>query len=269
MPENFAPLRKTIRRFGRVLRRATARFACPVCQSGVFRFAPLPAKFSQERKRHGNPYSFDVYETLNYRAYSCPVCFASDRDRLYALFLERKLATLSFTSSFNLLDIAPSAPLQQFLQRFPFVKVRTADLHRDDVDDRVDICRMSMYDQGKFDAFICSHVLEHVPDDRSAMNELRRVLKDEGFGILMVPINLQLTHIDEDPSVTNVSERWRRFGQDDHVRQYSREGFLERAREAGFEVEELGAEWFGLSTFRRHGLTPQSVLYVVRHGGSG
>jgi hypothetical protein len=33
-------------------------------------------------------------------------------------------------------------------------------------------------------------------------------------GILVVPIVLSIDEIDEDPSVTDVAERWRRFGQD-------------------------------------------------------
>ena len=44
------------------------------------------------------------------------------------------------------------------------------------VDDVVDITDMPMYADGSFDFFICSHVLEHVSDDRRALNELYRIL---------------------------------------------------------------------------------------------
>ena len=33
-----------------------------------------------------------------------------------------------------------------------------------------------------FDAILCIHVLEHVPDDRAAMRELARVLKSRAAG---------------------------------------------------------------------------------------
>jgi ubiquinone/menaquinone biosynthesis C-methylase UbiE len=38
-----------------------------------------------------------------------------------------------------------------------------------------------------FDAVCCSHVLEHVPDTRAALSELRRVLKDDGTLVIVVP----------------------------------------------------------------------------------
>ena len=70
---------------------------------------------------------------------------------------------------------------------------------------------------GQFDFFICSHVLEHIPDDIKAMKELCRVLKTGGKGIAMVPINFEVEKTLEDPG-TNVAARWKYLGQDDHVR---------------------------------------------------
>ena len=100
------------------------------------------------------------------------------------------------------------------------------------------------------------------------MRELRRILKREGQGILVVPIVLTLDQIDEDPSVTDVSERWRRFGQDDHVRLYSKQGFLSRVQEAGLKVNQLGRDHFGNGAFTKHGITDRSVLYIVEKGAT-
>jgi glycosyltransferase involved in cell wall biosynthesis len=114
-----------------------------------------------------------------------------------------------------------------------------------------------------FDALICSHVLEHVADDRQALSELYRVLKPGGWGILMVPIILTLEEIDEDPQVTDEAERWRRFGQFDHVRLYNKSGFVDRVEAAGFVVRQLGMAYFGEAAFQQLGLTKTSVLYVA------
>ncbi len=122
---------------------------------------------------------------------------------------------------------------------------------------------MGIYADGSIGFFICSHVLEHVADDRRALAELYRVLKPGRRGILVVPIVLTITEIDEDPTITDPAERWRRFGQDDHVRLYSKQGFLARVRDAGFVVHQLDRAFFGAETFARHGITQQSVLYVV------
>ena len=44
-----------------------------------------------------------------------------------------------------------------------------------------------------FDKVICSEVLEHVPDDRQAISELTRVLKDDGILAISVPTYLSET----------------------------------------------------------------------------
>jgi ubiquinone/menaquinone biosynthesis C-methylase UbiE len=85
-----------------------------------------------------------------------------------------------------------------------------------------------------FDAVLCNHVLEHVPDDRKALGEIFRVLKPGGWAILMVPLSSR-AETDEDPTVVDPKERERRFGQDDHVRLYGQD-YQARLEAAGFHV---------------------------------
>jgi SAM-dependent methyltransferase len=153
--------------------------------------------------------------------------------------------------------------LKDFLRRFSNIEYISADKFMDNVDLRVDIMDMHCIQSESFDAFICSHVLEHVENDRIALNELFRILRHGGFGILMVPINLKVVEIDEDPFVKDIAERWRRFGQDDHVRIYSKQGFLQRVRDADFIVNQYGIDFFGKEIFIKNGITPSSILYVV------
>ena len=63
--------------------------------------------------------------------------------------------------------------------------------------------------------------------------ELHRVLKNDGWAIIDVPIMLERTI--EDPTLTDPAERTRRFGQPDHDRAYGHDS-LDRLREAGFKV---------------------------------
>ena len=167
-----------------------------------------------------------------------------------------------------MLDLAPNKQLSSFLRSEisgkPRFHYRTADLFRDDADDKVDIMDMRIYEEGQFDFFICSHMLEHVTDDRRALRELYRILKRGGKGILMVPIDLSCEEIDEDPYCSDIAENWRRFGQGDHVRKYSKQGFIDRIIEAGFELEQLGVQEFGIQQFAIHGIAPQSILYIVK-----
>jgi SAM-dependent methyltransferase len=163
----------------------------------------------------------------------------------------------------KLIDFAPSKSLSGFLKKFPFIDYRSADKYMDGVDDRVDLMQMDIYENDLFDIFICSHVLEHVDDDLKAMRELHRILKPGGWGIVMVPIDLNREKVYEDPSVKEEGLRWKHFGQNDHVRIYSKQGFRERLQLAGFTVKEFGAGYFGAESYSLHGIHPRSVLYTA------
>src|SRR5262249_9038368 len=111
---------------------------------------------------------------------------------------------------------------------------------------------------------LCSHVLEHIPDDKKAMREIRRVLKPVGFGIILVPLVLGIDETHEDSSIETEALRWKYFGMGDHVRQYGKRDFVSRLEVAGLNVFQFGVEYFGADAFRRAGLAENSVLYVVR-----
>ena len=98
--------------------------------------------------------------------------------------------------------------------------------------EKMDITEIHHQDES-FDIIYCSHVLEHVPNDRKAIAEFYRTLRRSGWAVLNVPITADETF--EDPSVTDPEERLRSFGQDDHVRRYGPD-YKDRLEEAGFCV---------------------------------
>jgi SAM-dependent methyltransferase len=183
--------------------------------------------------------------------------------RLYAIYLRAMLLSWPVNNPLFLLDIAPTPPLTRFLKSFPFVRYRSADLYSALADDQVDVMDMRIYGDQSFDFVIFSHVLEHVSDDRQALREIFRVLKKGAKAIIMVPINLSRDAIDEDPTVTDEHVRWQRFGQGDHIRVYSKKGFMQRLKEAGFAVNQLDQATFGTDVFKKYGIHPRSVLYVA------
>jgi SAM-dependent methyltransferase len=242
------------------------RYECPLCRRRVQRFLPLaqalPQLIADLKKHKFDMQLFAQAETLNLQQYACPYCLSNDRTRLYALFLRGEAQRIGHAVKYRMLDIGPARTLREMILRLGCFDYRSGDLLRSDVDDRIDIMDMKAYENDSFDCFICSHVLEHVPDDRRAMRELFRILKPGGWGIAMAPIILSLHATVEDTTLSDPEERFRRFGQDDHLRLYARHDFIERLKQAGFNVSCLGFTHFGGDVLEKNGIQQGAVLYV-------
>jgi|GEM_PF-1329711 len=233
---------------------------CPVCGTKGVSFQPLPEFYRENAKRHGFE-RFGQGEMISLESYSCSRCGASDRERVYALWIDVQLESGELSRSAKVLHFAPEPALSAMLRQ-RFVDYTTADFAMGQVDFRVDIQNMPFADQS-YDLFICSHVLEHVESDERAIGELYRITRSGGRGILVAPISLGLEKTLEDPSVTDEAGRWRLFGQNDHVRLYAHDDYVNKIRNHGFRVDELGEGYFGEAVFLALGLKQTSILYIV------
>jgi SAM-dependent methyltransferase len=149
----------------------------------------------------------------------------------------------------RVLHFAPERCIEQNLRAMPNVEYLSADLLDPRADVKTDITDLDFRDSS-FDLVLCSHVLEHVPDDRAAMKEIRRVLVPGGTAIIQSPVNYDQPGTFEDPTVTDPEERLRLFSQRDHVRVYGPD-LLDRLRDTGFDVTVVDAEAFPA---RKYGL---------------
>lgn len=192
----------------------------------------------------------------------CPSCLSLERHRLLWLWLERESNLLKEHP--RLLHIAPEVCLMKHLKKHYHNcpdRYVTADLESPLADLHFDVQRIPLADN-TFDVVICNHLLEHVANDRRALKELRRILKPEGWGILLSPIDYERAETFEDDTITDPEERTRLFGQYDHRRVYGRD-YVERLREAGFEAEEIDyAAHFTQEERTRYALA-QDRLYRV------
>ena len=164
-----------------------------------------------------------------------PSTLSLERHRLLWLYLQRE--TDFFSSPKKVLHIAPE---QCFIDRFKKQKnldYITADLYSPIVDVKADILDLPFNDNS-FDVVFCNHVLEHIEDDKKAMQELYRVLKPNGMGIFQVPQDLSLEETYEDFTINSPEERTKHFGQYDHVRVYGKD-YFNRLRAVGFKVNEI------------------------------
>ena len=165
----------------------------------------------------------------------CWRCGSHERHRAQWLLLERRPELLS--SARSLLHFAPEWSLRRRLSRIDGLRYVTADLWQPSVDLHLDLMALDLPD-GSFDAVICSHVLEHVPDDTAAMHELRRVTAAGGWCLVMVPLDVSRERTYEEPSIVDPSERERAFWQCDHIRLYAAD-INDRLAAAGFDVERI------------------------------
>jgi SAM-dependent methyltransferase len=182
---------------------------CPCCGASFARFCRGPAGTPNRR---------------------CWRCGSLERHRQLALLFRSRRALLR--PGMRILHIAPEQAVRRLLPTdCDYV---AGDLDPAPGERRIDVTDMREFADETFDAVICNHVMEHVPDDRAAMREFRRVLRRGGWAILMTPIVIDATV--EDATVVDPAERLRQFGQVDHVRRYGWD-YVDRLQESGLSVE--------------------------------
>jgi predicted SAM-dependent methyltransferase len=179
------------------------------------------------------------------------------------LWLERR--SNLFATHPRLLHIAPEVSLMRHFKRHykgHSDNYITADLESPLADMHFDVQHIPM-ETRSIDVVICNHLLEHVEDDAKALQELHRILKPGGWGIMLVPEDRSRATTFEDDTITDPAERTRLFGQYDHRRVYGRD-YDDRLRRAGFEVERIAATELVTAAEHRLYATGGDDLVIVR-----
>jgi GT2 family glycosyltransferase/SAM-dependent methyltransferase len=112
---------------------------------------------------------------------SCPKCGSLERHRALIEYLR-------LTSDFNgrrVLDIAPVRIFQKLLTDMG-ARYFSADFDEDRGAVRMDL-RAAPFASGSFDVILCFHVLEHIRNDRAAIDEIVRLLAPGGRAYVQVP----------------------------------------------------------------------------------
>jgi SAM-dependent methyltransferase len=215
---------------------AGSRYGCPVCECGCRRWV-----------------------SVGFPNLLCPHCSAFERQRLLALYLENE-AQIG-TRRLTLLHFAPEASMMRYFGRHPNIEYIGGDLDPPRGAIRLDLTDIAL-ESDSVEILICSHVLEHVPDDARAMQEMRRVLRPGGRALIMGPVEYERSTTYEDPSIVSPTARAAAFGQSDHVRVYGAD-FEQRLRDAGFDVDASRyATQLPSETVERCGLDRDEILYV-------
>ena len=172
------------------------------------------------------------FEDLGNGNLLCPICGSLPRTRRLWMILNDDYL---IKKNLLILDFSPSRSIFRRLKKnkeinyFPsdFADEFSASYH-------FDITKIDA-ETNKFDLIICYHILEHIEEDSLAMKELHRVLKPGGTCLIQTPF--KNGEIYEDFTKKTKKEKLEFFGQEDHMRIYSKIGLKNRLQSANFTVE--------------------------------
>ena len=201
----------------------------------------------------------------------CPNCHSLERHRMHYHYMFHQTNLLN-GQSLKMLHVAPEIILynkfiaNNAIDYVPCAKFGPGFSDQYDYPPKtvdVDITEICFIDN-EFDVIYCSHVLEHIPNDRKAMEEFYRVLKPGGWSLLQVPLDINLDKTYEDFSIINTAERKKAFGQWDHVRVYGKD-YKDRLTEAGFEVRvERYKDSFSENDLFKYGFMKDEDIYLCK-----
>jgi SAM-dependent methyltransferase len=165
----------------------------------------------------------------------CPYCLSLERVRLLDLYLTREVG-LYGRKGWKVLHFAPEEILFEKLSQLPIEYV-DADINPANARNIIDITYID-FPNDYFDLVICSHVLGHVPDEAKAIEELYRVLKQNGTALVMTLLNPNPVATLEDPNIRSAEDRQKQYGEPDLYRLHGTD-FSDRLRKSGFHVERI------------------------------
>lgn len=233
-----------------------AKCRCTVCGKEV-RFLP-PSPYKRVMREHygykGERIDF-LFEGEEDR---CPVCGASENIRFLLGFLEDvqpegdeklKICCMEAKS-------AASELLPEWLRKYAHIKKYMEYIPFKD-------------EEGNMDIVICADILEQTADDSEVLEEIYRMLKDDGVCVVMVSAlctgkeGLKMSKSVEGPAAGDNKESWEKFGLEGINRIYTKEELASKFEEKGFDVSVADADWFGMEYYGQCGFGKHAQLFML------
>ncbi len=234
------------------------KYYCLYCSNSSNRFRAAGSHSKRIQK-------LNAVGTARRKNAACPSCNSSDRSRLLRLYFAQQLAKL--TSTKKLLHIAPDDILARWLSKQPHIDFTCGSLYPEDFTEfnaiRLDVTKIKFPDN-YFDIVLCNHVLQQVPDHLTGMQEISRILKPGGWGVIQAPIAHALTTTDEDLSIEDPHEKRRRFGSTLYCRIYGKDYPKILQENGNWEIQEIKpSDFLTPEEITKNAINKNEILYRV------
>jgi SAM-dependent methyltransferase len=188
---------------------------CPCCKSSFREFVP----FGNSKRKNAR----------------CPKCESLERDRLLWMYFENK--TNLYKAPLKVLHIAPEIVFFNHFKNQKNIDYFPGDIYPHLYPKGTKYFNLlePNLDDNSYDVIICNHVFQYIEDDTKAIQNLYKLMKPGGWGIMQVPINTARTTTYEDNTITDPIEREKAFGLKEHVRYYSYD-YADKLRVSRFNV---------------------------------
>lgn len=224
---------------------------CILCGYPLEKFTPfgLNSTLFEEKNVVGGGYRENAI---------CPCCGSLDHTRWIYWIIQQY--TDIFSRDCTIVHFAPEKSLRKKLENASGCDYYAADICNDGKVHKIDVTQMPFKD--KFaDYIIINHVLEHVPNEKLAVYEMMRVLREGGKIIMSFPISLDTPTFEDEKIVTEI-EREMYFGQKDHVRLYGND-YRERLEQYGLNVESYSpSDYFSKENIEKFGFIENDIAII-------
>ena len=200
---------------------------------------------------------FIKYKFENSEDLICPKCGSLSRTRALCFYIEDKIPSIN-----KMLEFSPHRSFYDYWTN------KDVDYIANDYENEFlahthhSITSMPFNDNS-FDLILCYHILEHIKEDDKAIKELFRILSENGVLLLQVPFSSGSTL--EDLSITSSEKRKELYGQEDHVRYYGKEDFIDKLKLYGFDVNAcLYTESLTDEIIRVYGLDKHDTIFICK-----
>lgn len=189
----------------------------------------------------------------------CPNCKSRARTRLIPFAVNFFNVPRYET---KILHISPNkSEYYYFIKDFSTTQYDRLDIRKYDFINLVQDLTNTTINDEVYDLIILWHVLEHIPEDRKAIREMKRILKASGRILMSAPIYPPNNPTTFEDSSINRSDFLKIHGHHDHCRSCGLD-YFKRFEEAGFDTETLSVRDLDNEIIDKFGLSKNHVAWL-------